>query len=206
MRYAPHDMLGLTEKLLQHDLMGDLTETLNWYDGRIAQLRKQLPDTSYKALPHCVIHGDIHCDNVLFGNDQVAALLDFDQVEWDAPVADLVDALVAFASVDKPSSINWGVFKGPLDEDRAAQLIAGYASVRSLSRQEVNAIPVLLEVHWLRGELGRVLSTPEGAPDYHVSVLDQGLSLSYWLNEHRDQLLKQWSDLLQQRGVLATAA
>ncbi len=208
LRYAPQDMLGLTENLLRHDLMGDLTPTLSWYDGRIARLRKQLPDTAYAALPQMAIHGDIHSENVLFDNDsdQVMALIDFDQVEWDTPIADLVDALVAFASVDKPATIQWGVFKGPLDEDRAAQLIAGYASVRHLSRKEIEAIPVLLEVHWLRGELGRVLSTPEGSPDYHVSVLDQGLSLSYWLNEHRDRLVKQWSDILERHKVFATAA
>lgn len=206
LRYAPHDMLGLTETLLQHDLMGDMTETLSWYDGRIARLRKQLPDTAYAALPQLTIHGDIHSDNVLFANDQVMALIDFDQVEWDTPVADLVDALVAFASVDKPSTITWGVFKGPLDEDRAAQLLAGYASVRSLSRKEINAIPVLLEVHWLRGELGRVLSTPEGSPDYHMPILEQGISLSSWLNERRDRLVKQWGDILERREVFATAA
>jgi homoserine kinase type II len=206
LRYAPHDMLGLTENLLRHDLMGDLTETLNWYDGRIARLRKQLPDTAYAALPQLTIHGDIHGDNVLFSNDQVMALIDFDQVEWDTPVADLVDAMVAFASIDKPATINWGVFKGPLDEDRAAQLLAGYASVRGLSRKEIEAIPVLLEVHWLRGELGRVLSTSEGSPDYHLSVLDQGLTLSYWLSERRERLVKQWESILQRREALATAA
>jgi homoserine kinase type II len=197
LRYSPQSLMALNEVLMKRDFfMGDLSETLSWYDGRAARLRKLLPDQQYERLPHLPIHGDIHRDNVLFDQDQVAALLDYDQVAWDTPVADIVDALVAFASIDKPKAISWGVFAGPLDETRAAHLLEGYAREASLSTEEVRALPKLLEVHWLQGEMGRVFSTPEADPDYHLSVLDQGLALSYWLNERNDQLVDQWSKIL----------
>jgi homoserine kinase type II len=212
LRYAPQSLLALNEVLMKRDFfMGDLSSTLSWYDGRAGRLRKMLSEKSYGALPHLVIHGDIHLDNVLFAQDRVVALLDYDQVAWDTPVADLADALVAFASVDKPKVTHWGVFNGPLDEERAAKVIEGYASVRKLSRAEMDALPILLEVHWLQGAMGRVFSTPEGAPDYHLSVLDQGLSLSYWLNERRDRLIEHWKTIMEQtphtgNRLTATAA
>ncbi len=194
-RYSPHSMMGLTEMLIKQDMMGDLTDMLSWYDLRAAKLRSRLSDSAYDALPHVVIHGDIHRDNVLFSGDKVAALLDFDQVAWDTPVADLADALVAFASVDKPKTLGWGVFPGPLDAERFDRVMAGYMSVAPLSAAEINALPILLEVLWLKGELGRVISTAEGAPDYHLAVLQQGRQLAQWLEDHRDRLIGHWLNM-----------
>jgi homoserine kinase type II len=213
-RYSPQNVLAVNETLVQRDVLGDLSDTLAWYDGRAARLRKQLADKDYRALPHLAIHGDVHSDNVLFAGNDVVALLDFDQVEWDTPLSDIADALVAFASVarSKVTGANWGVFPGVLDVARAELLMAGYASVRSLSPREVEILPLILEILWLQGEMGRVHNTPEGAPEYHLSVLDQGLGLSYWLNEHRDELVEKWKAVMadppakHQRRSQATAA
>jgi homoserine kinase type II len=208
MRYAPQGILGLAEMILERDFMGDLHECLSWYDMRTNYLRTVLPNETYAALPHVPIHGDMHRDNVLMAQDNVIAMLDYDQVAWDTPLADLADALVAFASVDKPDAVNWGVFDGPLDEERAEHLLTGYASVAPLSAAEVSMLPVLLEVMWLKSELGRVISTPEGASDYHLAVLEQGQMLSQWMDERRERLREQWTRIGtgQTRRVTASAA
>lgn len=191
-RYSPQNILALTEILLERDYMGDFTDLLFWYDLRTSHLRKLVPDSKYERLPHLVIHGDIHCDNVLFDHDQVVALLDFDQIAWDSPLADLADALVAFTSVKRPKILTWGVFPGPLDEERAKRLMAGYARVSAFSPDDITALPVILELLWLQSELGRVVSTPEGSSDYHREVLEQGRQLSVWLEEHRQRLTAEW--------------
>lgn len=184
-RYAPRAIRALTEPLLERDMMGELHEPLAWYDGRAAELGKLLPESAYAALPHLVIHGDIHADNVRFHDDRAVALLDFDQAGWDARAVDLADALVAFATEERRTpEWQWGVFAGPLDCARASAVLAGYGSVLSLTAAERAALPVLLEVLWLRGSLGRVVATPEGAPDYHLAVLGQGQRLSEWLAAH----------------------
>lgn len=180
-RYAPQAVSALCERLIERDVMNELHTELVWYDARAAQLRQALPRTAYDALPHLPIHGDIHADNFRFHADSVAGLLDFDQVVWDARITDVADALVAFATQASGRSQGWGVFAGPLDEERARALLAGYMGVSPLKETEQAALPVALEVLWLRGELGRVLSTPEGAPDYHLEVLGQGRRLSEWL-------------------------
>lgn len=209
-RYSPQGILALNEIIIKQDMMGDLTHMTSWYDLRAAKLRAKLPSKGYEALPHLVIHGDIHRDNFIFAGDEVAAMIDFDQVAWDTPLADLADALVAFASIDRPHVLGWGVFNGPLHEERAMHLIAGYTSVHPLSQHDLELVLVLLEVMWLDGELGRVVSTPEGAPDYHESVLQQGQELSTWLEKNHDRLLEQWTKTVEQvklnSRVTATAA
>lgn len=184
-RYVPGVLNGLVERLLERDVMGELHEPLAWYSERAARLRARLSDEAYAALPHLPIHGDVHADNFRFVGDRVSGLLDFDQVAWDARVVDLADALVAFATAAGGAEAQgWGVFRGPLDEPRAASLLGAYGAVAPMSTAEAEALPVVLEVLWLRGELGRVLSTPEGAPDYHLEVLAQGCRLVAWLEDH----------------------
>ncbi|HWQ11855.1 MAG TPA: phosphotransferase [Roseiflexaceae bacterium] len=193
-RYAPRALHGLVERLLERDVMGELHEDLAWYDARAALLRTLLPDAAYAALRHLLIHGDVHPDNFRFAGDQVAGLLDLDQVAWDARVVDLADALVAFCSAARPKEPQgWGVFRGPLDEGRAVALLAAYASLAPLTPAEAAALPVAVEVLWLRGALGRVVSTPEGAPEYHLEVLEQGRRLSGWIATRREALTARWN-------------
>lgn len=188
-RYNPGSLLGLIERLMQRDIMGELAEPLHWYDRRAVHLRSVLPDEDYAALPHVLIHGDMHRDNVIFRGDAVAALIDFDQVTVDARIVDLADALVDFTvGATPPDWFPWGVYAGPLDPQRAALLLEGYHTIAPLSEAERKALPVLVEVIWLQGNLRRVLGTSDAEPDYHLEVLHQGRRLSQWLQEHPDVL------------------
>jgi homoserine kinase type II len=191
-RYSPQNVLSLTELLLERDIMGDLQEVLSWYDARASHLRNRMFDSTYKTLPHLMIHGDMHRENMLFSGDQVTALLDYDQATWDARIVDIADALIAFATSAKMENLMWGLFQSALDEDRTCQFIEAYSSVWALSHAEISMLPTVIEMLWLQGELGRVVSTPEGAPDYHETVLNQGRWLSGWLNERRDRLIGRW--------------
>lgn len=199
-RYSPQDVMALTERLLERDMMGDLYDDLLWYDSRAAQLRSLLPKEAYERLPHVLVHGDVHRDNFLFVDDEVVALLDYDQVTWDARITDLADAIVGFASeCSEPKPLlNWGVYKGPFSEDCATRIVSAYDSVSPLTMAEISALPLLIEMLWLQGELGRVFSTPEGAPEYHRDVLAQGRWLSQWMGEHREHLVERWSNLHKQ--------
>lgn len=204
-RYSPQNLLAVNETLIERDVMGDLLDATTQYDRTAARLRHLLSPDSYRALPHVVIHGDMHLDNLLFADDEVVALLDFDQAAWDVPIADVADGLVAFASIDRMANqlTNWGVFKGPLHEMRAALFLQGYASEHRLSPAEVAALPTILEVLWLQAELGRVLSTADADPDYHLSVLQQGLDLSAWMQERREKLNQTWLAIMDGQHVTA---
>ncbi|NTU84162.1 MAG: homoserine kinase [Chloroflexales bacterium] len=185
-RYSTSSLPGLIERAMQRDVMGDLTEPLNWYDRRAVDLRKALPEPAYMALPQVLIHGDVHRDNLIFRGDSVAALIDFDQVTMDARLVDVADALVDFAVGAAPSDwYPWGVYAGPLDAERARNLLRGYCQMNPLTPAERSALPVIVEVIWLQGNLRRVLMTLDAEPDYHLEVLGQGRRLATWLHENR---------------------
>jgi homoserine kinase type II len=85
------------------------------------------------GLPRGVIHADLFPDNVLFIADQVSGLIDFYFACEDALAYDLAICLNAWC-FEPDRSFN--ITKG-------ARLIQGYESVRPLSPQERDAIPIL---------------------------------------------------------------
>ncbi|PDW03089.1 homoserine kinase [Candidatus Viridilinea mediisalina] len=191
-RYTTQSLPGLIERIMERDVMGDLMVPLNWYDRRASDLRRALPEAVYESLPYVLIHGDVHRDNLIFRGDVVAALIDFDQVTIDARLVDLADAMVDFAVGPAPHDwYPWGVYAGPLDATRARNLIEGYNEALPLTDGERAALPILIEVIWLQGNLRRVLMTSDAEPDYHLEVLGQGRRLSQWLAEHREVLLRE---------------
>ncbi|MFV9506590.1 MAG: homoserine kinase [Oscillochloridaceae bacterium umkhey_bin13] len=188
-RYSTSSLSGLIERIMQRDMMGDLTEPLNWYDRRAADLRRTLTEDHYEFLPQVLIHGDVHRDNLIFRGDTVAALIDFDQVTLDARIVDLADALVDFAvGPPPPDWFPWGVYAGPLDADRARAVVTGYSQIEPLSQAERRALPIIIEVIWLQGNLRRILTTSDAEPDYHLEVLGQGRRLAQWLRDHPEAL------------------
>lgn len=109
-----------------------------------------------KNLPAGVIHADLFQDNVFFLGDELSGLIDFYFACNDLLAYDVSICLNAWC-FEKDGSYN--VTKG-------SALLEGYCSVRPLSDEEREAMPVLARGSSLRFFLTRLydwLTTPEGA-------------------------------------------
>lgn len=109
-----------------------------------------------KNLPAGVIHADLFQDNVFFLGDELSGLIDFYFACNDLLAYDVSICLNAWC-FEKDGSYN--VTKG-------SALLEGYCSVRPLSAEERDALPVLSRGSALRFFLTRLydwLTTPEGA-------------------------------------------
>ena len=78
-----------------------------------------LADERAGELPTGVIHGDLFVDNVLYLDDQLAALLDFEQASWGRLAYDLAVTVLAF-----------GFGRDDFRPDVTRALIEAYAAVR----------------------------------------------------------------------------
>ena len=120
--------------------------------GQLAALQGLWP----KALPAGVIHADLFPDNVFFLGDRLSGLIDFYFACNDFLAYDLAICLNSWAFED---GAEFNLAKG-----RA--MIEGYGRVRSLSPQEVEALPILARGAALRFMLTRLvdwLNVPPGA-------------------------------------------
>jgi homoserine kinase type II len=109
-----------------------------------------------KDLPVGVIHADLFPDNVFFLGDKLSGLIDFYFACNDMLAYDLGIALNAWCFEPDVS----------LNVTKAKALLSGYAAVRPLSKQEIDALPILARGSALRFLLTRLydwLTVPEGA-------------------------------------------
>ncbi|KPF46795.1 homoserine kinase [Rhizobium sp. G187] len=109
-----------------------------------------------KDLPSGVIHADLFPDNVFFLGDRLSGLIDFYFACNDLLVYDLSICLNSWC-FEKDGAYN--ITKGKA-------MIEGYLSVRPLSGDEIEALPILCRGSALRFFLTRLydwLTTPAGA-------------------------------------------
>ena len=106
-------------------------------------------------LPSGAIHADYFPDNVFFEDGDVSGVIDFHFVCTDMFAYDLAIALNAW-------SFDAGNKFAP---SRFAAMMRGYNSIRPLSKEETNALPVLLRAAALRFLLSRIEEKLNWKPD-----------------------------------------
>jgi Ser/Thr protein kinase RdoA (MazF antagonist) len=104
---------------------------LEWFEQTLANLK--LPP----ALPKGICHCDYDLSNLLFRENELVALVDFDDANYTYLTFDLVNLIDGWA---------WP-FQGPFDPTHARQIVQTYSQVRPLSTLEKH---YLFDVHQLQ--------------------------------------------------------
>jgi len=89
-----------------------------------------------------IVHGDWHPGNMLFRDDQVVAVLDYDSARVLQRGIDLANGALQFSILaGGPDPTNW---PSQLDLPRFKQFLRGYDSVNVISQAELQALPFLM--------------------------------------------------------------
>ena len=101
---------------------------------------------SLVGLPEGPIHADLFHDNVLYHQQDLAGIIDFDYACNDYFIFDIAVVLNDWCAASD----------GQLGNDRVQSLLAGYQQVRTLLDQENQILPLMLRVAALRFWLSRL--------------------------------------------------
>lgn len=148
-RFGPEQ---LYDRLSQVEARGD--ETLKQAATAIrAKYAFYLPKRD-PNVPHGVIHGDLFRDNVLWQNDEIAALIDFESASEGPYVYDLAVTLLAWCYSDH------------LEPELCRAMLAAYHELRPLTDPELTELPIEAALACLRFATTRMtdysLRTPPG--------------------------------------------
>lgn len=110
-------------------LHAGLTELI---DSELARLKEHWPNAD-AALPRGIIHADLFADNVFFIGDKLSGIIDFYFACSDIMAYDLAIVLNAWC-FETDTSFNI---------TKARALMDGYNSVRKLTPEEIEALPIL---------------------------------------------------------------
>jgi len=114
----------------------------------------------FQRWPKHIIHGDWHPGNLIFQNDKVTAVLDFETITFAPRIIDIANGALHFSIIaghDDP--LHW---PDRLDELRWYAFCSGYDEYRSdfmLSKSEIQAIPWLMIEALIYESLGPLAST-----------------------------------------------
>jgi len=145
----------------------------------------------FDSWPKQVIHGDWHPGNMLFSNQKIAVVLDFDSIRVAPPVVDLANGMLQFSIVGgRPNPVDWPDY---FDQDKLLQFLAGY---KKIAKHET----ALLDEYKLQALLDLMIETmiaeavlPIAATGFfgHLHGTDFLLMIrrkAQWLRNNRDEL------------------
>jgi homoserine kinase type II len=136
-----------------------------------------------KKLPHQLVHGDLNESNVLADSEgRITAILDFEFVTWDLRVMELAVCLSDLINPDQEESIMWQRLKAFLD---------GYASCLSLTNEEVEAVPLLVQLRRLDVFIHFLGRYWDGVDGMHVleAQIESVITKTQWLAANEQALL-----------------
>ena len=160
-RRVIRELIGLTARrgIARHEsALGDFIEqaqrSVRAFEERIA------PHLS--ALPTGVVHHDAGCKNVLFDNNRLVALIDFDDACEGFLVAD-VAVMIANWAYDPTASTK-------LDLDKAVNVVGEYERHRELTAAERGILPDSLLLFLIADAAGYIHGQLEQGIDGNVAV------------------------------------
>ena len=133
-----------------------------------------------------VIHGDWHPGNMLFADDRIAAVLDFDSVRMAPPITDLANAMLQFSIVGgRPNPADWPDY---FDEHKLIEVLTGYREVVELDKNKLDSLLDLMIETMIAEAVLPVAATGFFGNLSGLDFLKMILRKAKWLEANKDKL------------------
>jgi len=133
-----------------------------------------------------VVHGDWHPGNLLFSDQKIVAVVDFDSIRVAPPTTDLANGMLQFSIVaDRPNPAEWPAH---FDRDRILQFLEGYRQIIRLSeRKRYGLVDLMIETMIAEAVLP-VAATGFFGHHAGLEFLEMILRKTKWLRRQRHDL------------------
>lgn len=140
----------------------------------------------YESWKRQVVHGDWHPGNLLFSNQKVVGVVDFDSIRIAPPVTDLANGMLQFSILgDSPNPAEWS---DAFDEERLFQFLAGYREIIPLSQRKLYGLVDLMIEAMIAEAVLPVAATGFFGDHSGVDFLRMIVRKTKWLRRHRKAL------------------
>ncbi len=143
-------------------------------------------ELGFDSWPRQVVHGDWHPGNMLFSDNSVVAVLDFDSLRI-APVAtDLANGMLQFSIVgDRPNPADWPDY---LDQAKLIQFLNGYREVSQLQGYYLESLADLMIETIIAEAVLPIAATGFFGHLSGVNFLEMICRKARWINTSREKL------------------
>jgi Ser/Thr protein kinase RdoA (MazF antagonist) len=120
----------------------ELLTTVNILYDAYETAVEQINQAGFRSWPMQTVHSDWHPGNMLFHNNCVAAVIDYDSLHMLPPVTDLANGALQFSIIGGP--VDPRDWPAELDEGRVRRFLLGYAQESSPLPEQVEVLPSLM--------------------------------------------------------------
>jgi Ser/Thr protein kinase RdoA (MazF antagonist) len=122
----------------ESELLTTITNLFECYDSAADRVN----ESRYAEWPKQIVHADWHPSNMLFEDEAVRAVVDYDSLRLLPPVTDLANGALQFSIKGGP--VDPRQWPSELDEERFRQFLLGYEQEGTVSADQIRAIPALM--------------------------------------------------------------
>jgi homoserine kinase type II len=161
-------------------LLQFLSETYQYAAERVEQL-------GLSTWPKQYVHADWHPGNMLFRDNRVVAVIDYDSARQLPRIIDIANGALQFSIIGGDEDLaKWPDY---LDESRFKRFIRGYDEVALLSEAEVRAIPWLMAEALIAEAVLPIAITGQFGRMEGLSFLQMVQRKVYWLTHSAEKLV-----------------
>ncbi len=138
--------------------------------------------------PQQIVHADWHPGNMLFRENHVVAVIDYDSARVQPRVLDMANGAVQFSIQGGGDDLSqWPT---EVDLDRYSQFVRGYDGVCLLSEAEINAIPYLMAEALIAEAVYPIAATGTFGRLEGMAFLKMVARKVDWILDHAPQLIR----------------
>lgn len=145
-------------------------------------------ELGFDSWPEQIVHGDWHPGNMLFSDNKLIAVLDFDSVKIAPTVTDLANGMLQFSIVgNRPNPADWPDY---LDQNKLVQFLNGYREVIELDENKLNSLPDLMIETMVAEAILPVAATGFFGNLSGLDFLKMIQRKAEWIDNNRDELTR----------------
>lgn len=138
--------------------------------------------------PKQIVHADWHPGNMLFRDNRVVAVIDYDSSRLLPRVIDIANGALQFSIIGGDEDVSkWPEY---LDETRYRRFLRGYDEVMLLSEAEIRAIPWLMVEALIAESVFPIAATGTFGRMEGLAFLEMVQRKIYWMQRSADKLVE----------------
>src|SRR5882757_2795148 len=138
--------------------------------------------------PKQIVHADWHPGNMLFRDNQVVAVIDYDAARLLPRIVDIANGALQFSILGGDEDVSkWPEY---IDESRFKRFLRGYDEVMLLSQAEVQTIPWLMVEALIAEAVFPIAATGTFGRMEGLTFLKMVQRKVYWMTHHSSKLIE----------------
>lgn len=185
---APAVEQGMRNIAQQLKPNSDISKVLDYLHKSYRHAAETVDAEGIETWPKQIVHADWHAGNMLFRDNRVVAVIDYDAARMLPRVIDIANGALQFSIVGGDEDVSkWPDY---IDESRFKRFLRGYDEVMLLSQAEVRTIPWLMIEALIAEAVFPIAATGSFGKLEGNAFLLMVQRKVHWLQKHADKLVE----------------